>query len=238
MAALREYCSITYRSRAAWVLFPALVLSLVLHAVAGSLLFSLWRNATAEFPKTLMVTLEAVPPVMVESRPPVEVRHSNRAPVSDVPVPQPNHAPALDVIAVQRVEDAPPVAEIPAAPVVVAGPPPAIVNPPSRADKIEPPRFDISYLNNPKPVYPPLARKYGFEGTVMLRVRVSAKGAPEKILVNQTSGVPVLDEAALKAVWGWTFVPARRGDVPIADAVDVPLRFQLKRINDDIERKR
>jgi protein TonB len=38
----------------------------------------------------------------------------------------------------------------------------------------------------------------------------------------------VLDEAAFKAVQGWTFVPARRGDTPVAHMVEVPIRFQLK----------
>jgi protein TonB len=37
----------------------------------------------------------------------------------------------------------------------------------------------------------------------------------------------MLDEAALKAVQGWSFVPARRGSTPFATEVDVPVRFRL-----------
>jgi len=59
-------------------------------------------------------------------------------------------------------------------------------------------------------------------------VQVSAKGLPEQVVVTQTSGQTVLDEAALRAVQGWSFVPARRGDKPIAHEVAVPVRFQLK----------
>ena len=43
-----------------------------------------------------------------------------------------------------------------------------------------------------------------------------------------SSGASLLDEAAIKAVQGWTFVPARRGDSPIPHPVEVPIRFQLK----------
>ena len=51
-------------------------------------------------------------------------------------------------------------------------------------------------------------------------------GAPADGIVNHplpienvkpSSGATLLDEAAIKAVRGWTFVPARRGDTPISD---------------------
>ena len=86
----------------------------------------------------------------------------------------------------------------------------------------------MAYLNNPRPAYPPIARKLGLEGVVLLRVDVSAKGMPERITVAQTSGTSLLDEAAMRAVQGWTFVPARRGDAAIGHPVEVPIRFQLK----------
>jgi protein TonB len=122
---------------------------------------------------------------------------------------------------------APPVVETPPPPQVVARAP-AAVTAPVRADTFDPPHFNVAYLNNPRPAYPPVARKLGLEGLVLLRVEVSAKGTPEKIVIAQTSGATVLDEAAMKAVQGWTFVPARLGEKPIAHPVEVPIRFQLK----------
>ena len=119
----------------------------------------------------------------------------------------------------------------------VAGPPPPapvqvakapVTSTPPRPEAIEPPHFDVSYLNNPRPAYPPMARKLGIEGVVLLRVDVSAKGTPDKIVIAQSSGASLLNEAAIKAVQGWTFVPARRGDSPIPHPVEVPIRFQLK----------
>ena len=142
-------------------------------------------------------------------------------------------APAPRVIAVEHVESAPAIAtpvvaaEPPPAPVLIAKAP-ATVTAPGRVDNIEPPHFNVAYLNNPRPGYPPIARKLGLEGLVLLRVDVNAKGAPEKIVVAQSSGASLLDEAAIKAVQGWTFVPARRGDTAIAHPVEVPIRFQLK----------
>ena len=98
----------------------------------------------------------------------------------------------------------------------------------ARADPIEPPHFDVAYLNNPRPAYPPMARKLGLEGVVLLRVDVSAKGTPDKVVIAHSSGASLLDEAAIKAVQGWTFVQARRGEAPSPHPVEVPIRFQLK----------
>ena len=221
------------RRDATSALTPALMFSLAVHAAAGGALFQYWHHTTVELPQPLTVTFEVLPPVIVESTPPVEIKPSVPAPKSrTLPVPQMHQAPAPAVMAVQRTDAAPAmvaaaVPEIPPAPVVVAKAP-AVAAAPVRADAVEPPHFNVAYLNNPRPAYPPIARKLGLEGVVLLRVDVTAKGTPEKIVIAQTSGATLLDEAALKAVQGWTFVPARRGDTPIAHPVEVPIRFQLK----------
>ena len=86
---------------------------------------------------------------------------------------------------------------------------------------------DVAYLHNPKPAYPPMARRLGIEGTVMLRILVSAEGAPEQSRIIASSGTEALDAAALEAVQRWRFVPARDGRVAIAHWVDVPISFKL-----------
>ncbi len=90
------------------------------------------------------------------------------------------------------------------------------------------PRYDVAYLKNAPPQYPAVARKLKLEGTVTLRVLVSAEGRPQHVSLQKSSGVGVLDDAALKAVEGWSFVPAHRGNHPIATEVDVPVRFRLQ----------
>ena len=222
------------RATAGASLPPAVLFSLAVHAAAAGILFQNWQRSSFEPPRPLTVMLEAAPPVIVEAppAPPAVHKHVTAQPKSRaLPVPALHHAPAPSVIAVERVETAPPavvtVAEVAAPPVVVAKAP-ATVSATARAESIEPPHFNVAYLNNPRPAYPPIARKLGLEGVVLLRVDVSAGGAPEKIAIAQTSGASLLDEAAMKAVQGWTFVPARRGEKPIAHPVEVPIRFQLK----------
>lgn len=88
-------------------------------------------------------------------------------------------------------------------------------------------RFDADYLQNPKPVYPPMSRRMGEEGKVVLRVRVSAHGLPLTVEIRQSSGFPRLDDAAKAAVERWRFVPARQGDEAVEASVLVPLSFTL-----------
>lgn len=94
-------------------------------------------------------------------------------------------------------------------------------------DAITPPQFGAAYLNNPKPEYPPFARRMRIQGTVMLKVLVSKDGFSLKVQVAQSSGSDVLDEAAANAVKKWRFVPARIGDKPIEEWVQVPIAFHL-----------
>ncbi|TXI80660.1 MAG: energy transducer TonB [Flavobacteriales bacterium] len=88
-------------------------------------------------------------------------------------------------------------------------------------------RFDADYLQNPKPVYPPMSRRLGEEGKLVLRVRVSSQGLPLSVEVSKSSGFPRLDEAGRAAVERWRFVPARQGDQAIEASVLVPLNFTL-----------
>ena len=215
------------------VLLLALLFSLTVHAAAGSLLASGWQRLPVEPPQPLTVTLAAEMPPAVKRPPPRAQRNhlqhaSNRRPAPVLPL---HHAPELVPVTVERIEPAPaivaPAQESAAAPAVVATAK-AALNASDRADAIEPPHYNAAYLSNPLPAYPPLARKLGLEGLVVLRVHVGVAGAPEQVAVARTSGAPVLDEAALKAVQGWKFVPARRGNTPVAHVVDVPIRFQLK----------
>ena len=89
------------------------------------------------------------------------------------------------------------------------------------------PRFEGAGLANPLPRYPYLARRHGQEGRVVLRVLVTAAGDAKAVFIRRSSGYRLLDEAALKAVGTWRFVPARKADMPVVGAVDVPVSFRL-----------
>jgi protein TonB len=91
-----------------------------------------------------------------------------------------------------------------------------------------PPRSDAAYLNNPRPAYPLAARRRGDQGTVFVRVLVTAEGLPASVGLDKSSGYPALDDAALSAVKSWRFVPARQGAQPIESPYVVPVVFKLE----------
>lgn len=100
---------------------------------------------------------------------------------------------------------------------------------PSPIEATLPPRFDASYLDNPPPRYPPISRRLGEEGKVLLRVQVDQAGQPIAVVLHQGSGFSRLDQSAAEAVRGWRFVPARRGQQAVTEWVVVPVIFSLTR---------
>jgi len=88
---------------------------------------------------------------------------------------------------------------------------------------IIPPDFNI----NKPPVYPRVARLRGMEGTVLLRLKIDSKGSVIRVLIEKSSGYPILDSAALEAAGDWTFYPARKADEEIWSEVLVPVTFKL-----------
>jgi protein TonB len=84
----------------------------------------------------------------------------------------------------------------------------------------------LSRLNRP-PSYPAIARRMGWEGTVVLEVEVQADGRVGDVSVAESSGHAVLDRAAADAVRAWRFEPAERLGEPVASHVRLPVQFQL-----------
>ncbi len=81
---------------------------------------------------------------------------------------------------------------------------------------------------NPPPKYPVLARRRGWQGTVHLSVLVLANGRVGDITIEKSSGYPLLDKTALKAVTRYRFVPGRQGGHVVAMRVQLPVHFRLK----------
>ena len=78
-----------------------------------------------------------------------------------------------------------------------------------------------------RPAYPPSARRHGWEGEVLLRVRIDSSGGVSTVRVERSSGHEVLDLAATQAVRSWLFRPARYGLQPVIAEVRVPVQFRL-----------
>ncbi|MGA6926324.1 MAG: energy transducer TonB [Desulfosarcina sp.] len=83
------------------------------------------------------------------------------------------------------------------------------------------------YSENPPPRYPTIARKRGYQGTVVLDVLVKADGQVGDLRIVESSTHTLLDRAAASAVKAWQFEPGRHGDRVVAMWVRVPVRFAL-----------
>ncbi len=142
--------------------------------------------------------------------------------VEPEPVPQPaDPVPAAESVPAASAE---PAAAPVSVPVVAQQEPPVAEE---VKEVIEPPKFGAAYLHNPAPKYPPLSRRAGEEGRVLLRVLVAASGAAESVEIETGSGSARLDQAAMDAVKKWRFIPAKRDKEPISAFVIVPIQFTL-----------
>jgi protein TonB len=185
------------------------------------------------------VTMAREPPPLIE--PPREVLPGRWSPDAMTPV-LPMTPPIVARSPVPRLPHLSPARELPKRgrppttfdDAVVARIPPAIV--PDTPGKAQPtpqaslPRSTAArYGQNPTPSYPPEARRRGWEGSVLLLVEILENGRPERITIKQSSGRPILDEAALDAVGRWTFIPAQREGKPVRSLAEVPIVFVLRK---------
>ncbi len=79
-----------------------------------------------------------------------------------------------------------------------------------------------------RPDYPPLLRKQGVTGRVVLEGIISPAGCINSVAVTG-SVVPALDFAALKAVSGWQFTPTLVDGKPVPVIMTVTVSFALTR---------
>ena len=76
--------------------------------------------------------------------------------------------------------------------------------------------------------YPKLLRDAGVGGSCEVWIRISAGGAVEDVQVNQSSGHPSLDAAALRVGQTMTFSPAMNRDKEVSVWVSIPITFQVQ----------
>jgi protein TonB len=228
------------RRRARQVLVAALGASVALHAALLAFVPG-WgdeRPAPVQL-AALVVTLSAPPPPppaqerAMEPAPPVPAgsaaqpmrRQPEAAAMSALPAarsaPRIAHADA----SASRAEPAPAAEAARASePLAVAPAAPA----PARDAPAVPAVVSAAYLDSPAPRYPDAARRLGQEGTVTLRVLVTAEGSPARVALERSSGSLHLDGAALERVRNWRFRPARQGSAPVESWVIVPIVFRLE----------
>ncbi|MFZ2541062.1 MAG: TonB family protein [Gallionella sp.] len=159
-----------------------------------------------------------ISPQAVQARPEQKIKPVEPQPVASRPV-EPQQPTVQDMTPVSPVETSAPAGVENTASTQPADVPPG---PPDRE-----PDYHAAYLNNPKPSYPMVARRMGWQGRVVLNVEVLVSGFPGQIVLHQSSGHEVLDNVALNTVRTWRFVPARHNGEAVTRRFLVPIPFVL-----------
>ena len=144
------------------------------------------------------------------------------------PVPRPVAVPAptAPIMAPAASSEAPP-SDASASPPSAAATPAAASTPPAPA-KVELPSSNARYLNNPPPPYPPLSKRMGEQGRVVVRAFIDVNGTASQASITSSSGYERLDQVALKTVLQWRYVPGKRAGIPESMWFNVPLNFVLE----------
>lgn len=172
-------------------------------------------------------------PLAIEMPPPEEPPTD----LADVEVPLETSDPTSKVTVATlaaRVPSRRPPAAVPPSPPpppLPAAPPHAVERPVAAAQPARPAQAAVDaavpFASNRPPVYPEAARRAGWTGVVTLRLDVDAVGHVRTVSIVASSGVAVLDAAAVEAASAWRFTPARTDGVPTASTVLRRVRFVL-----------
>jgi len=81
-------------------------------------------------------------------------------------------------------------------------------------------------VEQPKPVYPEIARRAGIEGTVWIMILVDKTGKVRDVKI--TKGPEMFHESAKEAAWKSVWRPAIQNQKPVSVWVSYPIRFTLK----------
>jgi protein TonB len=227
------------RQRSRRLLLIALTASITLHLAALTLLPGFVEPEDSLTVQLLnVVLLQPEPPAVVPESPSPSEPDLRRPPRTEQPTPRTDKQRATPPRPREKI--IPPQAPSPQtmAPPSSDTPSPLHSENPSVADakpepaphtaELTPPTFNASYLRNPAPRYPLMARRNGEQGTVTLRVLVTREGQPARVSIERSSGSSQLDGAALETVKTWRFVPARQGRESIEAWVLVPIVFRLE----------
>jgi protein TonB len=196
-----------------------LVHALLLYGVYSGLLH---RVAQATLPAAVYVTFVAPPAPPRPAEAPLPTPAALPPPAMVVPsLPVLAVAPAENAISLPQAAPADKAAPAVLAVLAAAAPVPAVAAGPKTLTT------GVEYLQAPQPVYPPLSKRMGEQGKVVLRILVNEKGQPDQVVVQTSSGSARLDEAGRQAALRALFKPHIEDGRPVAVFVIVPLNFTL-----------
>ena len=178
------------------------------------------RKATA--PPTAPATTPATNQATAKAPSAVPAQAPLKSPVVAAPLPLATNNPTPAANAPTGTTDPqPPKAQIvgPIAATVAAAP--------ASPSAVQLPLSDADYLQNPLPPYPAISRRLNEQGTTVMRVWIGADGLPQRAEISTSSGFSRLDSAASTTVMRWRYVPGKRGGIPEAMWISVPVVWVL-----------
>jgi len=82
---------------------------------------------------------------------------------------------------------------------------------------------------NPPPQYPQKARHERQQGVVQVMLTIGSDGKVKNVVLAESSGFPLLDQAALEALRRWSFEPATTlAGLPVETHTIQPVRFRIE----------
>lgn len=171
-----------------------------------------------------------------QPKPPVESAQRERVqPQTSRPVAAPSVSAAVAIPDITALAAPPAVdnaqAEVPGKPqaksIVTGETPGTTQGAPSRVVTL--PSSMADYLSNPPPTYPALSLRLSEQGKVVVRVLIGKNGRALNASLAQSSGFDRLDQAALRAVSNWRYVPGTVDGQAQDMWFDVPVNFKPTR---------
>lgn len=200
---------------------------LALHA---AVLYGLWSARVITPPAeamTLFVNfIEPAPPppkprVVPPPRPSMPVKREKPTPVKPPHYHLASNAPVVSPA--EAVEPLPPSSPVIEAPPEPVASPPAPPEPVTLASELA-----VTCPERSPPSYPPLSRRLGETGKVVLRVELDEAGRVSGAQVLTSSGFGRLDAAALAAVRTWRCQPSERDGRAVRSMAMQPFKFTLE----------
>lgn len=219
--------------------WQTVLVSVIAHVVAMFLLIVVPLLAFTEFPElrttVAYVAVEMKTPKLPPAPSPTTMRSTVASPVSDVPLDAPDKiGPEKDRPVPINLGSAPggvtgdlPTG-LPTGTVTGIAPPPppqprqpALVRP---GGNVKPP----DRIVNVRPEYPPIAISARVAGSVIIEAIIGTDGQVRDARVLRS--IPLLDEAALKAVRQWRYTPTLLNGIPVSVIMTVTVTFTLDRL--------
>ena len=216
------------------IFFPSLLFVVAIH---GALLYFLWNQRLIPPPEQIakifvnFVTIPKVEKVRTLDIPLLPSRPKLK------PKPNPKLKPKPKVVEKQLPKQLVPEAPVLSETEVIAPPPPPVEV--VEAPEPEPVSVPVGPINLftelsvtcpelTPPSYPPLSRRLGEEGKLVLRVELDENGHVNTARVVESSSYKRLDEAALAVVKTWRCNPSLRNGQPVRAVALQPFNFVLQ----------